>query len=118
MKMNGFRQLIAWQKAHAVTLTVYRITEKLPIEERFGLLCQMRRAAVSVPANIAEGYGSLGRNRARLYAVARASAEELRYYFILTRDLGFLSPAELPEGLLDEVCAMLYRLHQNAVPGM
>ena len=117
MKVAGFRQLIVWQKAHEVTKKVFRITKKLPIEERFGLLCQMRRAAASIPANIAEGYASAGKNRARFYGIAKTSAEELRYYFILTTELEYLSTAEVPEGTLDEVCAMLFRLRQNAVPG-
>jgi four helix bundle protein len=117
MAEPGFMKLVVWGKAHQEALRVYRITQKLPVEERFGLLCQMRRAASSIPANIAEGYGSSGRNRARFFSIAKTSADELRYYFILTKDLGFLPADDVQDGPLDEICAMLYRLRQNAVPG-
>jgi four helix bundle protein len=117
MSAAGFTQLRVWQKAHQVTLVVYKIIGRMPVDERFGLTSQMRRAAVSVAANIAEGYASRGGNRARFFGIAKTSAEELKYYLILTKDLGYLTGASLPEGPLDEVCAMLYRLRENAVPG-
>lgn len=78
----------------------------------------MRRAAVSIPANIVEGYGSQGRNRARFFSIAKTSADELRYYFHLTKDLGFLQSVDAPDGPLDEICAMLYSLRRNAALGL
>lgn len=117
MDTPGYMGLKVWQKAHQTVLNVYRITRKLHIEERFGLLCQMRRAAVSIPANVVEGYGSQGRNRARFFSIAKTSADELRYYFRLTKDLGFLPPEDVRDGPLDEICAMLYCLRKNATPG-
>ena len=117
MKTPGYMTLKVWQKAHQAVLDVYRITQKLPIEERFGLVCQMRRAAVSIPANIVEGYGSQGRHRARYFSISKTSADELRYYFLLTKDLGFLPAEDLMDEPLDEICAMLFRLRQNAAPG-
>ena len=114
---NGFRQLKVWQKAIQLSLDVYHATKRLPVDERFGLTSQMRRAVASVGANIAEGYASRGpRNRARFFAMSKTSAEELRHYIILTHMLGFLTPQELPEGPVDEVCAMLYRLWEANCP--
>ena len=78
---------------------------------------QSVRSLGSVGANIAEGYASRGpRNRARFFAMSKSSAEELRHYIILTHMLGFLTPQELPEGPVDEVCAMLYRLWESSCP--
>jgi four helix bundle protein len=88
-----FQDLIVWQKGHQLVLSVYRLTKTLPKEELFGLVSQMRRAAVSVPANIAEGFKKRGRpDKARLMNVAQGSLEELRYYFILCGDLSYLKP--------------------------
>jgi four helix bundle protein len=71
-------------------LAVYRLTENFPKSELFGLTSQMRRAAISIPANIAEGYKKRGKpDKLRLVNVAQGSLEELRYYFILSKDLGY-----------------------------
>ena len=76
-----FEDLVVWQKAHALALSVYRLTRSFPREERFGLTSQLRRAAVSVPGNIAEGFKRRGRtDKARLMNVAEGSLEEARYY--------------------------------------
>lgn len=83
--------LIVWQKSHALTLSVYRTTARFPREGLYGLVSQMRRAAVSVPANIAEGFKRRGRtDKARVLNIAHSSLEELRYYCLLARDLGYL----------------------------
>src|SRR5687767_2932557 len=88
-----FEDLIVWQKAHALVLRVYKVTKTYPKDELFGLTSQMRRSAVSVPANIAEGFSKKGRpDKARIFNIAQASLEELRYYFILSRDLGYVAP--------------------------
>lgn len=101
-----FEDLIVWQKSHALTLRVYRTTRSFPKEELFGLSAQMRRAAVSVPANIAEGFSKRGRaDKARYLNTAQASLEELRYYFILARDLSYLTDQHWND--LDEVARML-----------
>jgi four helix bundle protein len=90
MPIQSFEQLAVWTKAHALVLDVYVCTGQLPDREKFGLISQMRRAAVSVPANIAEGFKRRGyREKARFYNIAQASLEELRYYFILCRDLRY-----------------------------
>ncbi len=93
-----FQDLIVWQKAHKLVLLVYRVTKSLPKEELFGLVSQMRRAAVSVPANIAEGFKKRGRSdKARHMNIAQGSLEELRYYFILCADLSYLQPGVAKE---------------------
>ena len=87
-----FEDLVVWQKAHALTLSVYRLTAGFPNEEKFGLTSQLRRAAVSVPGNIAEGFKRRGRtDKARLMNVAEGSLEEARYYLKLAADLGYVS---------------------------
>jgi four helix bundle protein len=88
-----FEDLLVWQKSHALVLRVYRETRPFPKHELYGLVSQMRRAAVSVPANIAESFKKRKNpEKARVMNIAQASLEELRYYTILARDLSYLSP--------------------------
>ena len=78
---QSFGDLVVWQKAHQFVLSVYRLTESFPDREKFGLSHQMRRAAVSVPANIAEGFGKRSQaEKARFLNIAEGSLEECRYY--------------------------------------
>lgn len=102
-----FEDLVVWQKSHQIVLRVYRLTAGFPKHEVYGLTSQMRRAAVSVPANIAEGFKKRGRpDKARVMNVAQSSLEELRYYFILSRDLGYIEKEEAwPD--VDEVSRLL-----------
>ena len=87
---QSFRDLLVWQKAHAFVLAVYGFTESFPDREKFGLSHQMRRAAVSIPANIAEGFGKRSHaEKARFLNIAEGSLEECRYYLILAHDLGY-----------------------------
>ena len=102
-----FQDLVVWEKAHQLALRVYRLTTTFPKHEMFGIVSQMRRAAVSVPANIAEGFKRKGKpDKARIMNIAQGSLEELRYYFVLSRDLEYLRAAE-DWGDLDEVARML-----------
>jgi four helix bundle protein len=102
-----FQDLIVWQKSHALTMRVYKLTKSFPKEELFGLASQMHRAAVSVAANIAEGFSKKGRpDKARLMNISQGSLEELRYYFILSKDLGYLT-ADAGWTDLDEVARLL-----------
>jgi four helix bundle protein len=88
----AFQDLVVWQKAHQLALEVYRSTTSFPPDGRFGLTSQMRRAAVSIPSNIAEGSGRGGDPEfARFLDIALGSATELEYQLILARDLGFIS---------------------------
>jgi len=104
-----FEDLIFWQKSHALTLRVYRLTSAFPKHEIFGLSSQMRRAAVSVAANIAEGFSKRGRaDKAKFMNTAQGSLEELRYYFILARDLEYM-PRDSALGDVDDVARMLGR---------
>jgi four helix bundle protein len=102
-----FEDLIVWQKAHAWVLAVYRKTEAFPAKEIYSLTQQFRRAAVSVPANIAEGFKKVGvADKRRYMNTAQGSLEECRYYLILARDLGYADVSELmPQ--LEEVSRLL-----------
>ena len=85
-----FEDLIVWQKSHAFVLNVYKVSRNFPREETYGLTSQLRRAAISIPANIAEGFKRRGRpDKARLMNVAEGSLEEARYYLLLAHDLGY-----------------------------
>ena len=98
--MNDFRKLQVWHKAHTLTLAVYRATSAFPSGERFGLVAQIRRAAVSIPANIAESCGRrTNRDEAHLLQVAFGSTCELEAELLVARDLGYLSAED--RGLLD-----------------
>jgi four helix bundle protein len=104
---RSFADVAVWKKAHAWVLEVYRYSEGFPRHELFGLAIQMRRAAVSVPANFAEGYKKRSiADKARYYNIAQGSLEESRYYLILAQDLGYGNTARLRIGL-DEVSRML-----------
>lgn len=89
--MQSFKDLKVWQKAHAVTLTIYKLTATFPREELFGLTSQMRRAAASIGANIAEGCGRRGNALARFLQIAMGSASELEYHVLLAHDLSFIN---------------------------
>ncbi|MFL5802710.1 MAG: four helix bundle protein [Roseiflexaceae bacterium] len=87
---RSFQDLIVWQKAHLFVLSAYRLTESFPKYELYGLTSQLRRAAVSLPANIAEGYKRKGRaDKIRFLNIAQGSLEECRYYLILACDLSY-----------------------------
>lgn len=90
--MRDFRKLKVWEKAHSLSLAVYHATSAFPQRELFGLTSQLRRAAVSVPANIAEGCGRSGEPElARFLRIALGSASELEYHIILSTDLCYLT---------------------------
>jgi four helix bundle protein len=98
-KSRTFEDVELWKKAHAWVLDVYRFTETFPKHEMFGLTSQLRRAAVSVPGNFAEGFNKSGRaDKVRFYNIAQGSLEESRYYLILARDLHYGDPAKLIQG--------------------
>ncbi|MBR4230014.1 MAG: four helix bundle protein [Bacteroidales bacterium] len=98
MTTYSFENLIVWQKAHQFVLAVYRATQDFPDTERFGLLTQFRRAAVSITANIAEGYKKLSRaDKLRFFNISQGSLEECRNYIILSRDLGYITENQYEE---------------------
>ena len=91
--MRDFRELKVWNKAHQLTLDVYRATKSFPREELYNLTNQIRRAAVSIGANIAEGAGKNSRPEfSRFLQIALGSASELEYHILLSRDLDYLAP--------------------------
>jgi four helix bundle protein len=114
--MQPFAELKVWQRSHKLTLEIYRLTASFLADERFGLVSQIRRAAVSVPSNIAEGSRrSHTRDYARFLNIAEGSGAEVVYLITLCRDLGFVDQ-ECARGLLaelDEILRMLYALRQK-----
>ena len=95
-KDNGlsrtFKDLECWQKAHEFVKAVYAVTKQFPEDERYGLTSQFRRAAVSIAANICEGYRKLSRaDKLRFMNIAQGSLEECRYYIILSQDIAYIN---------------------------
>jgi len=113
---KGFRKLIVWQKAHQLVLQVYKFTEKFPKHEMFGLTSQIRRAMVSVPANIAEGYAAGGKGQfGRYLDIAQGSLAEVEYYLILAQDLTYITQLQYDqaESLRAESGFLLHRLIES-----
>ena len=104
---KDFQDLIVWQKAHQFVLSIYRFTKLFPKEELYGLTSQARRASVSIPANIAEGFKKKTKpDKARYFNIAQGSLEESRYYLILARDLEY-GDTSLLMTKLEEVSKLL-----------
>jgi len=102
-----FADLLVWRKAHEFVLAIYQFTAGFPKAETYGLSGQMRRAAVSIPANIAEGFRRRGpADKARFMNMAEGSIEECRYYLILAKDVGY-GDTTILNNLLEEVSRML-----------
>ncbi len=94
--MKNFRDLMVWQKAHALTLASYRGIAGFPRQEIYGLISQIRRCSASIAANIAEGCGKRGNPEFQRYLhIAAGSASELEYHFLLAKDLGFFFPMRI-----------------------
>ena len=114
--VKDFRDLKVWQKAHQLTLSIYRTTTCFPVEEKYGLITQLRRSAVSIAANIAEGCGrGSDPDFGRFLQVAMGSASELEYELLLSHELGFVD-ASLHQELFQrttEVKRMLTSLLQK-----
>ena len=111
MKTKSFKDLIAWQKAYKLVLEIYKLTKEFPKSEIYGLTSQMRRSAVSVPSNIAEGYGRKHSAEYRQFlSLAYASLSELETQYLLSIDLDYIENDQQIEGLLKEVGSMLYRM--------
>ena len=109
--MRDFKKIQVWQKAHALTLKIYKATAEFPNDERFGLISQLRRAMASVPTNIAEGAGrETQADFARFIHIATGSASEVEYLLLLSHGLGYLSQEEYSQLEKDsiEVKRMLY----------
>jgi len=117
--MRDFKGLVVWQKAHLLTLNIYKATEVFPRREQFGLTDQIRRACMSIPANIAEGCGRRSqRDFARFLQISIGSSNELEYHLLLARDLGYLEESSRSDLDVDlrEVRQMLSSLLQKVRP--
>ena len=107
MLAKSFEDVEIWKKAHQFVLDIYRLTENFPKHELFSLTSQLRRAAISIPANFAEGYRKSTRpDKLRFYGIALSSLEECRYYLRLTKDLGYGDTNKLRDNLI-EISKML-----------
>ena len=111
--MQNYKKLMVWEESHKLVLQLYRITKLFPKEEQFGLTSQLRRTAVSVPANIAEGCGCYTQNdTARFFQIALASLHESEYYILLAKDLDYVNAVEFKNliSLSNNIKAMLIAL--------
>ena len=106
-----FENIIAWKKAHEFVVQVYRVTSSFPDFEKFGLCSQFQRAAVSVPANIAEGYKKISKaDKLRFFNISQGSLEECRYYCVLSKDLGYIDDTKY-QALLQMLLDTSYMLN-------
>ena len=109
-----FEDLVVWQKSYKFVLALYSLTHNFPRHEIYGLTNQMRRAAVSIPANIAEGFKKRGPlDKVRFLNIAQGSVEESRCYLLLSRDLGYADPSNLLRTLAD--VSMLLEKYTRAI---
>lgn len=94
--LKTFKDLISWQKAHQLVLKIYQRSKDFPVDERFGLTSQIRRAMVSVAANLAEGFRKRSKKeKLYFYSISQTSLEEVRYYIILANDLNYWNDQNL-----------------------
>ncbi len=111
MKTKSFKDLIVWQKAYRLVLEVYKITKTFPRSETYGLTQQIRRAAISLPSNIAEGYGRKHKAEYQQFlSIAYASLLELETQYLLSLDLNYIDKNDIIENVIKEVGSMLYRI--------
>jgi len=111
VKTKSFKDLVVWQKGYKLVLEIYKITRDFPKFERYGLSQQMRKAAVSIPSNIAEGYGRIHKAEYKQFlSIAYGALSELETQYLLSIDLKYISKSEIVEKLLKEVGSMLYRM--------
>ena len=108
MFSQSFKDVEVWKKAHQLALDVYRMTKSFPSEEKYGLVSQIRRSAVSVAANIAEGFQKKGlMDKKRFYNISQGSLSETQYYLVLIKDLNYADTLDLTKDA-DVVGKMLY----------
>jgi four helix bundle protein len=110
-KLKSFKELIVWQKAYKLVLEIYKFTNNFPRFETYGLTQQVRRAVISIPSNIAEGYGRKHKtDYHRFLSMAYGSLLELETQYMLAVDLGYAKQSGTIESLLKEIGGMLYRI--------
>jgi len=109
--LQSYKELIVWQKAYQLVLEIYKITKSFPKSETFGLSQQMRKAVISIPSNIAEGYGRKSKtDYHRFLSISYGSLSELETQYLLSVDLGYTKQNKIIETLLHEIGGMLYRM--------
>jgi four helix bundle protein len=119
--VQRFQDLKVWQRSHALVLGIYQLTKDFPSSERFGITSQLRRAAVSVPTNIAEGTKRLGsQDYVRFINIAEGSLAETEYLIMLSRDLAYLLPEATAKPLAEitEIARMLNALRARVEQGI
>ena len=110
---KSFQDLLVWQRAHQFVLGVYRLSATFPTRETYGLTAQLRRSAVAIPANVAEGFKKRGRpDKVRYMNIAEGSLEETRYYLVLARDLSYGEDSRLTSQA-EEVARLLAAYSRN-----
>ncbi len=108
--IRSFNDLIVWKEAHCLVLETYMVTKKFPKEELFALTSQMRRAAISITSNIAEGFSRKGKKeKIQFYTIAKGSLTELESQFLVARDIGYLSALEF-----DDIFKRITSVHRLA----
>jgi len=111
MKTNSFKDLIVWQKSYKLVIEIYKITKNFPKDEMYSLSQQIRRAAVAIPSNIAEGYGrQYNKEYKQFLSIAYGSLCELETQYLLSIDLDYIKNEGTIEALMKEVGSMLYRM--------
>ena len=106
-KAQSYRDLLIWKKSHELVIQIYHLTKSFPGEEMFGLTSQVRRSAVSIPANIAEGFGRIGKkDKLRFFNIAASSLNETDYYLLLSNEPGYIKDTRLMDKV-DEIGKML-----------
>jgi len=107
-KIKTFTDLHAWQEAHKLVLIIYKITKEFPKEELFGLVSQMRRAAVSITSNIAEGFSrQFYKEKVQFYSMAQGSNTELQNQLLIAKDIGYI-----PQGKFSEIAEQSVKVHK------
>ena len=109
--LKSYKELIVWQKSMTLVKDIYQLTNDFPSEEKYGLISQMRRSSVSIPSNIAEGWGRLSRkNYIQFLRISRGSLFELETQLLITKELNYINDSEKIEGLIIEISKMLNSL--------
>lgn len=115
--LKSFKDLIVWQKAHQLVLKIYKTTKSFPKEETYGITSQIRRSAISVAANIAEGFKKRGKkDKVRFFNIAEGSLEETKCYLLLAHDLEYADTSNFEE-LTDEVGKLLTSYSKSVLKG-
>jgi len=109
--LKSYKELIVWQKSMVLVKDIYKLTSAFPENEKYGLVSQMRRAAVSIPSNIAEGWGRLSRKSyIHFLRISRGSLFELETQILITKELNYISDSENSENIIIEISKMLNSL--------